>query len=191
MGLIQWAKSPWGDQVPIHIAWGLLWVAAAAAVLFSDRPRDLCRILGQADVRACPRRCGPVASLLPERVVDIQWEPGSFTGSCRSPCWRCSSPLFCRKWAFSSLGYLPLDRGDRSHRISILYHIIHATFVLDFWSIWPNKQDLEDASRRMKRALGQPAPEPKRFGKYPLENKLFHLTILLTGLSVDRSPACS
>jgi cytochrome b subunit of formate dehydrogenase len=68
--------------------------------------------------------------------------------------------------------------------ISILYHIIHASFVLDFWSIWPNKQDMEDATRRMKRALGQPAPEPKRFGKYPLENKLFHLPVLLAGLTV-------
>jgi thiosulfate reductase cytochrome b subunit len=67
---------------------------------------------------------------------------------------------------------------------SVIYHVIHATFVLDFWSIWPDKKDLEDASRRFRRAMGKPAPEPGRFGKYPLENKLYHLTILLTGLSV-------
>ena len=44
--------------------------------------------------------------------------------------------------------------------VSVIYHIFHATFWLDFWSIWPDKVDLEDAQRRMKRAMGQPAPPP-------------------------------
>jgi cytochrome b subunit of formate dehydrogenase len=67
--------------------------------------------------------------------------------------------------------------------ISIVYHIIHASFWLDFWSIWPDKADVEDASKRMKRAMGQPAPAPNKFGKYPLENKLYHLVIMLAGLA--------
>ena len=25
---------------------------------------------------------------------------------------------------------------------SIIFHIIHASFFMDFWSIWPDKQDL-------------------------------------------------
>jgi len=68
--------------------------------------------------------------------------------------------------------------------VSIIYHIIHATFWLDFWSIWPNKADVDDASRRMKRFMGQDAPPPRRFPKYPLENKMYHLVIVLTGLAV-------
>src|SRR5580698_5935675 len=27
LNLIQWATSPWGQHVPIHISWTLLWVA--------------------------------------------------------------------------------------------------------------------------------------------------------------------
>ena len=34
MGLIQWATSPWGREVPIHIAFGLVWVAIICGVLF-------------------------------------------------------------------------------------------------------------------------------------------------------------
>jgi isopentenyl diphosphate isomerase/L-lactate dehydrogenase-like FMN-dependent dehydrogenase/cytochrome b subunit of formate dehydrogenase len=68
--------------------------------------------------------------------------------------------------------------------ISVVYHAIHATFWLDFWSIWPDKQDIEDASRRFQRALGKAAPPPKKFGKYPLENKLFHLSALCAGSAV-------
>src|SRR5258708_19739689 len=30
----EWATSPWGQNVPIHIAWFLIWVAALAGLLF-------------------------------------------------------------------------------------------------------------------------------------------------------------
>ena len=32
MGLIQWAISPWGRTVPIHIAWYLIWICAIAGL---------------------------------------------------------------------------------------------------------------------------------------------------------------
>lgn len=67
--------------------------------------------------------------------------------------------------------------------VSVLFHIIHASFSLDFYSIWPDKQDIEDAKKRFTRALGGSAPAPKKFGKYPLENKLYHLAVTLAGLS--------
>src|SRR5262249_20109260 len=68
--------------------------------------------------------------------------------------------------------------------ISIVYHLFHATFWLDFWSIWPDKEDIEDASRRIRRALGRAAPASRKFAKYPLENKLYHLVVMLAGLAV-------
>jgi cytochrome b subunit of formate dehydrogenase len=67
---------------------------------------------------------------------------------------------------------------------SILFHIIHASFFLDFWSIWPDKIDLRDAKRRLLRSMGKDAPPPDRFAKYPLENKLYHAVIVLSGLAV-------
>jgi cytochrome b subunit of formate dehydrogenase len=66
---------------------------------------------------------------------------------------------------------------------SILYHIVHATFFMDPWSIWPDKIDIEDAQRRLKRARGESAPAPRKFAKYPLENKMYHMVIVLAGLS--------
>ncbi len=57
------------------------------------------------------------------------------------------------------------------------------SLYLDFWSIWPDKIDIEDAPSRVKRALGQSAPELRKFAKYPLENKLYHLVVMLAGLS--------
>jgi cytochrome b subunit of formate dehydrogenase len=68
--------------------------------------------------------------------------------------------------------------------VSIIFHIVHASFWLDFWAIWPDKTDLVDASRRVQRFFGRPVPPPRKFAKYPLENKLFHGVIILCGLSV-------
>jgi cytochrome b subunit of formate dehydrogenase len=67
--------------------------------------------------------------------------------------------------------------------VSILFHIIHASFFMDFWSIWPDRIDLRDASRRILRFVGKSAPPPDRFAKYPLENKLYHGAIIAAGLS--------
>ena len=34
MEFLKWAISPWGQRVPIHIAWFLMWVAVIAGFLF-------------------------------------------------------------------------------------------------------------------------------------------------------------
>ena len=34
MGILEWATSPWGQRVPIHIAWFLIWVSLIAGLLF-------------------------------------------------------------------------------------------------------------------------------------------------------------
>jgi len=67
--------------------------------------------------------------------------------------------------------------------VSIVFHVIHASFWLDFWSIWANKADLQDAVRRIRRFMGWSAPPPRKFAKYPLENKLYHGAIIVAGLS--------
>jgi cytochrome b subunit of formate dehydrogenase len=67
---------------------------------------------------------------------------------------------------------------------SILFHIIHVSIWLDFWSIWPDRADVQDAVRRVRRFMRLPAPPPRKFAKYPLENKLYHGAIVLAGLSV-------
>ena len=67
--------------------------------------------------------------------------------------------------------------------VSIVFHVIHASFWLDFWSIWPDRADLQDAVRRIRRFMGWPAAPPRRFAKYPLENKLYHGAIIAAGLS--------
>ena len=62
-----------------------------------------------------------------------------------------------------------------------MFHIIHATFFLDFWSIWVGPKDIPELKAEMMRELGQDVPGPKD-GKYPLGNRLYHTAIVIAGL---------
>jgi cytochrome b subunit of formate dehydrogenase len=66
---------------------------------------------------------------------------------------------------------------------SILFHIVHATFWLDFWSIWVGPKDIPEFKAEILREFGHDVPGPKP-GKYPLGNRLYHLTIVVAGIAV-------
>jgi len=65
---------------------------------------------------------------------------------------------------------------------SIVFHIIHAIFFMDFWSIWVGPKDIPEMKAEMLRELGHDIPGPKP-GKYPLGNRLYHLAIVAAGLA--------
>jgi cytochrome b subunit of formate dehydrogenase len=71
---------------------------------------------------------------------------------------------------------------------SILFHIVHATFFLDFWSIWVGPKDIPELKAEMLREFGHDVPGPKS-GKYPLGNRLYHLAIVFTGLGASLTGA--
>jgi len=66
---------------------------------------------------------------------------------------------------------------------SILFHIVHATFFLDFWSIWVGPKDIPEFRAELMREFGHDVPGPKP-GKYPLGNRLYHLAQVVAGLVV-------
>src|SRR6202521_28360 len=71
---------------------------------------------------------------------------------------------------------------------SILFHVIHASFFLDFWSIWVGPKDIPEFKAEILRELGHDVPGPKP-GKYPLGNRLYHLAIVVAGLAVSLTGA--
>ena len=182
MGIVQWARNPWGQDVPIHISFVLLWVSAIAGLLFLIVHAIWARYFAKPDEYAdsAPPNAG---ARLPEKIARHSLAARLFH-------WIMAAAMF----ALLFTAFLP-KVGVRFDwvtyhwiagivlTVSILFHVIHASFWLDFWSIWPDKADLEDASKRLRRAFGQPAPPPRRSAKYPLENKLYHGVIVLAGLS--------
>jgi cytochrome b subunit of formate dehydrogenase len=182
MGFVEWATSPLGQNVPIHIAWSLIWVALIAGMLFLIVHAIYIRYFaGEKEFAAEP--APEIAARLPARVPRHSLVARAFH-------WIMAASMFTLLFT----AFLPRV-GVRFDwvtyhwiagvvlTVSVVFHIFHASLFLDFWSIWPDKADLEDAGKRVLRFLGKPAGLPRKFAKYPLENKLYHGAIIVTGMS--------
>jgi len=181
--ITQWAANPWGQNVPIHIAWFLIWVAAMSGLAFLIVHAVYLRYFAKAEKFEgdVPRT---LVAALPQRIPRHSLAARMFH-------WIMAAAMFTLLFtAFLPRIGIQFD-WVTYHWIagtvltaSVIFHVIHASFWLDFWAIWPDKDDLIDAKRRVRRFMGLPAPPPRRFAKYPLENKLYHAAIIVAGLSV-------
>src|SRR5579872_4601254 len=181
--ITEWATSPWGQNVPIHIAWFLIWVAAIAGLLFLVVHSIYVRYFAKAEEFA-----GSVSptleAILPPRIPRHSLVARLFH-------WVMAAAMFTLLFtAFLPKVGVQFD-WVTYHWIagtvltaSVIFHVFHASFFLDFWSIWPDRADLEDATRRLRRFFGRPSLPPRKSPKYPLENKLYHGAIVMTGLAV-------
>jgi len=180
---IQWATSPWGQQIPQHISWTLLWVSGISGLLFLMVHAIYVQVTAKPAAAHTAAISSADAARIPKEITRHSFGARFF-----------HLIMALSMFALLFTAFLPKVGVEFAWvqwhwiagivlAISVLYHIIHASFVLDFWSIWPDKQDVTDAGNRMKLAMGQSAPEPKKFAKYPLENKLYHLIVMLAGLS--------
>ena len=183
MGFLEWATSPWGQSVPIHIAWFLIWVALIAGLLFL--------IVHATWLRYFAKEKEFVSDASPEVVARIPKHVPRHSLVARLFHWVMAASMLTLLFTaflpkvgvqFNWVTYHWIAGAVLT--VSILFHVIHASFWLDFWAIWPDKTDVEDAYKRVRRFFGMSAPPPRKFAKYPLENKLFHGVIILCGLSV-------
>jgi len=190
VGLIaEMAKSPWGQDVPVHVAFYLIYVAAIAGFCFLVGHSIWFRYFAKPEEFAASGSTGAASGI---RVPHDAGEPVKrHSLAARLFHWIMAASMLTLLFT----AFLPKVGVDfdwiKYHWIagvvltaSILFHIVHATFFMDFWSIWPDKIDIQDAMRRYKRATGGSAPPPRRFAKYPLENKMYHMAIVFAGLSV-------
>jgi cytochrome b subunit of formate dehydrogenase len=182
MDFLKWAISPWGQRVPIHIAWFLIWVAVTAGFLFFIVHATYLRYFAK------PKEFATSGS--PLIAVRIPEHVPRHSLTARFFHWIMAASMFTLLFtAFLPKVGMPFDWvtyhwiAGSVLTVSILFHIIHASFFMDFWSIWPDKIDLRDAYRRTLRFLGKSAPPPDKFAKYPLENKLYHGAIMAAGLA--------
>ena len=184
MDVIQWATDPWGQRVPIHIVWFLIWVALIGGLLFLMVHAVYVRYFAKAKQFANDNDPGEIQSQLPERIPRHTLAARLFHWIMAASMLTLLFTAFLPKVGFQFDWVTYHWIAGAVLTASVVFHVIHASFVLDFWSIWPDKIDLQDAFRRTLRFAGRSAPPPRKFAKYPLENKLYHLSIVAAGLSV-------
>ena len=189
MGILEWATSPLGQRVPIHIAWFLIWVALIAGLVFL--------IVHAIYVRYFAREMGLASDPSTAETPELPPRIPRHSLAARLFHWIMAASMFVLLFTaflpkvgiqFNWVTYHWI--AGTVLTISIVFHIVHATFYLDFWSIWPDRSDLEDARKRFQRFIGKRAESPRKFAKYPLENKLYHGVVMLSGLTVIVTGVC-
>jgi cytochrome b subunit of formate dehydrogenase len=182
--IIQWAISPWGQRVPIHISWALIWVFAIAGLAFLVVHAIWVRYFAKPEQFAEASPSAGAAAVVPEKVARHSLAARLFHWVMALAMLVLLFTAFLPKVGvrFSWVTYHWI--AGLVLIASIIFHIIHATFYMDFWSIWPDKIDVIDAKNRTLSMVGKAAPLPRRFAKYPFENKMYHMAIVITGLAV-------
>lgn len=183
MNFLTWGRNPWGQQILTHISWDLLWASLFAGLMF------LIAHASYMILSAHRKRGAAETDALEAQYRNLPDKIERHTFMARMFHWVMAASMF----TLLLTAFLPIA-GIRFawvqwHWIAglvltgaIIYHIIHAIFFLDFWSIWIGPKDIPEFKAEMMRELGQDVPGPKS-GKYPLGNRLYHLAILVVGLS--------
>ena len=67
--------------------------------------------------------------------------------------------------------------------LTIVYHIIHATFWQDFWAMWVNGADIKAGMAELSHMVGRNGTEVPKAAKYPIDHKMFHHGAAVSGLA--------
>jgi formate dehydrogenase subunit gamma len=185
MDLLERMRSPWGESVLVHISWDLFWASLVGGLLFllahggymlfsqhrKREPSEVDRL--EAERQGLPARItrhGFVARVF-HWVMAFAMLTLLITAF---------FPIVGIRFAWVQWHWM----AGILLTASILFHIVHATFFLDFWSIWVGPKDIPELKTEFMREIGRedvPGPRP---GKYPLGNRLYHLAVVVAGLAV-------
>ena len=154
--------SPWGQSIFTHISWDMLWVSFFAGVVFLAA-HSVYMLLS-----AHTKRPAAEVDALEARMPALPPRIQRHGFGARVFHWIMAASMFTL--LFTS--FLPIVGVQFAwvtwHWIaglvltaSILFHIVHATFVLDFWSIWIGPKDIPEFKSEMMRELGHEADGPE------------------------------
>ena len=187
MELFQWGTNPWGQEILIRVTLDILYLSFWAGVAFILFHLVYAAVwvpkLARAHAGGGVAVGGAATAGIPEKIK-------RHTGVARAFHWLMAASML----ALIITGFLPLVGVEFSWltvhwvsgvllTVSIVFHIIHATFFLDFWSIWIGPSDVQEAVQRVKRQLGQDV-EVKGHPKYPLDHRLYHFAVMVAGFAV-------
>ena len=183
MDLLTWGRSPWGEWVLTHVSWSLFWASLFAGVLFFVAHASYMLF------SAHRKRPEAETAALETKFKNLPPKIERHNLSARLFHWVMAASMFVLLFT----AFLPIAgfrfpwvtwhwMAGLALTASIIYHIVHATFFLDFWSIWVGPKDIPEFKSEIMLELGKDVPG-YRSGKYPLGNKLYHLAIVIVGFS--------
>ena len=183
MTFLTWGRNPWGQQVLTHISWDLLWASLFAGLMFlvahaSYMVLSAHRKRGTAEVDALVQANKDLPEHIPRHSFMARVFHWVMAASMFTLLFTAFLPIIGIRFAWIQWHWM----AGLVLTGAIIYHIVHATFWLDFWSIWIGPKDIPEFKAEMLRELGHEVSGPKP-GKYPLGNRLYHLAIVVVGFA--------
>lgn len=173
-------RNPWGQEILVGLSWDLIWLAVAAGVLF---------IAGHAIVYywRWPTPARPetpsgesLSANLPEYILRHSLPSRIFhwvmAFSVLTLLFTAFLPVFGLKFSWVTAHWIAgfILTG------AIIFHIVHASFWKGLSLMWITAEELRDGWLSVRQILGLAGPSPRKPGKNPLENKLFHHAVALS-----------
>jgi formate dehydrogenase subunit gamma len=182
--ILTWGRSPWGQQILTHVSWDLLWASLFAGVAF------LVAHASYMVLSAHRKRKAEETDAMEASRPDLPPLIKRHGTGARMFHWVMATAMF----TLLLTAFLPIVGVQFAWvtwhwmaglvlTTSIVFHVIHATLWLDFWSIWVGPKDIPELKAEILREFGHDVPGPKP-GKYPLGNRLYHLAIVVAALTV-------
>ena len=183
MDFVKWGLNPWGESILTHVSWTLFWASLVAGLMFlvahgsymllsahRKRPAAETDQTRGRRLPACPRASSGTRSW---RVL-FHWV---MAAAMFVLLFSAFLPVAGVKFAWVTWHWM----AGLVLTGSIIFHIVHASVWLDFWSIWVGPKDMPEVKAELMRELGRDVPGPKS-GRYPLGNRLYHSAIVVTAL---------
>ncbi len=182
MEFFQWGTDPWGQDVLIRASWSLLYAAFYGGLAFVIGHALWKQWFARSEAFAPTGASEGDIAAVPDRVV-------KYSLAARMFHWIMAASMLVLLFT----GFLPIVGIQFAWvtihwvagvvlTLSIVYHMVHAMFFLDPWSVWVGPSDIVESMRRLRRQLGGSVNPPPRAGKYKLDNRLYHTAVLITGL---------
>ena len=183
MDFLTWGRNPWGQQILTHVSWDLLWASLFAGVMFlvahaSYMVLSAHHKYSEAETDALEAVHKNLPAMIERHTLMARLFHWVMAASMFVLLFSAFLPIVGVKFAWVQWHWI----AGLVLTGSIIYHIIHATFFLDFWSIWVGPRDIPEIKAEMMRELGREVSAPKP-AKYPMGNRLYHLAIVVVGLT--------
>ena len=183
MDFVKWGMNPWGESILTHVSWTLFWASLIAGLMFLVAHGSYMLLSAHRKRPSAETdRLEAAYADLPERIERHSLMARAFhwvmAASMFVLLFTAFLPVAGLKFAWVTWHWMAgvVLTG------SIVFHIIHASVFLDFWSIWVGPKDMPELKAELMRELGHDVPGPKS-GKYPLGNRLYHSAIVVTALA--------
>ena len=181
MELWRRAANPWGQEVLIGVSWDLMWVAVFGGLAFVAAhavwakwiaPADSAGTGGGSSVAGLPAQI--LRHALAERL--FHW---IMSAAMLVLLITAFAPVMGLQFAWVTIHWW----AGLVLTLTIVYHIIRATFWQDFWAMWVDGKDIKAGIAELSHIVGRNGTEVPKTAKYPIDHKMFHHGAAVSGLA--------